>query len=97
MPAPSRKSTVYGDGIVRTPIDPKILQKLQRASIEERIATIELLLQSLKAELTNNATPQTQAADRPVRPSFGFMIGSGNILGDVVAPALPETAWEVLQ
>ena len=80
---------------MQTPIDPEMLQKLQRASIEARIVTIELLLQSLKAELMKTAEPQ--AADRPSRPSFGFMKGSGDILGDVVATALPETAWEVLQ
>jgi hypothetical protein len=31
------------------------------------------------------------------RPAFGFMQGTGRILGDVIAPALPETAWDVLQ
>jgi hypothetical protein len=31
------------------------------------------------------------------RPAFGVMKGSGEILGDIVAPALSESTWEVFQ
>jgi len=34
------------------------------------------------------ATPQ------PQRPAFGAMKGSGEILGDVIAPVIPATTWE---
>ncbi len=34
------------------------------------------------------ATPQHQ------RPAFGAMKGSGEILGDVIAPVIPATTWE---
>ena len=37
------------------------------------------------------------ASNGKQRPAFGVMKGSGNILGDIVIPALPETVWEVLQ
>lgn len=37
------------------------------------------------------ATPQ------PKRPNFGAMKGSGEILGDLIAPAVPLDAWEALQ
>jgi hypothetical protein len=36
-------------------------------------------------------TPQLQ------RPAFGAMKGSGEILGDVIAPVIPDTTWEALQ
>lgn len=37
------------------------------------------------------AIPQTQ------RPAFGAMKGSGEIMGDVISPAVTENTWEVLQ
>lgn len=78
-------------------LEAEILQKMQAASIEERIVLIELLLQSLKAELSKITAAQPQAVEAAQRPAFGFMQNTGSILGDVVAPVLPETAWEALQ
>jgi len=37
------------------------------------------------------------ALDGKQRPAFGVIKGSGDILGDIVISALPETVWEVLQ
>ncbi|MEH1784988.1 type II toxin-antitoxin system Phd/YefM family antitoxin [Nostoc sp.] len=31
---------------------------------------------------------------QPQRPAFGAMKGSGEILGDVIAPVIPATTWE---
>lgn len=45
-------------------IDAEILQEMQAASIEERIAIIELILQSFKAELSTSTVAQTPAAQR---------------------------------
>ncbi|MFZ4674914.1 MAG: hypothetical protein ACOYM4_04330 [Nodosilinea sp.] len=78
-------------------LDVDILNQLSGASIEERIAVIELLLQSLKSELIQNCESHTEPANSPHRPAFGFMKSTGSIHGDVVSPAVPESDWEVLQ
>jgi hypothetical protein len=78
-------------------IDLEILEKLQNASIEERIEIIEVVLRSLKTDIRKDASPQSEATAHPQRPAFGFMKDTGEILGDVVSPVLPENAWEVLQ
>ncbi|PZV02949.1 MAG: hypothetical protein DCF32_14465 [Leptolyngbya sp.] len=78
-------------------LDVDILNQLNGASIEERIAVIELLLQSLKSELIQNRESHAEPAKRPHRPAFGFMKGTGSIHGDVISPAVPESDWEVLQ
>ena len=77
-------------------IDDKTLEKLQKASIEDRISVIEAILESLKNDIKQNDTPGSFTTSRLQRPAFGFMKGTGKILGDVVAPILPENAWEVL-
>ena len=76
-------------------IDAEILEKLQMASIEERINLIETILRSLKHDMQHNASPQ--AGSHSPRPTFGFMKDTGTILGDVITPALPENTWEALQ
>jgi hypothetical protein len=76
-------------------IDSETIEKLQSASVEDRIAIIEVILRSLKTDM-HNSTP-TDSAAYPQRPAFGFMKNTGKILGDIVAPILPETAWDVLQ
>lgn len=76
-------------------IDLETLEKLQNASVEDRIAVIEIILRSLKADMSNS--PQPDPAAHHQRPAFGFMKNTGTILGDVVAPILPETTWDVLQ
>ena len=76
-------------------LDSEILKKLQGASIEERIAIIEVILQSLKNDIKD--TSQTKPSSDSQRPIFGAMKNSGQILGDLVAPILPTSEWEVLQ
>ena len=78
-------------------LDTDILNQLNGASIEERIAVIELLLQSLKNELIQNRESHAEPANRPNRPAFGFMKGTGFIHSDVISPAIPESDWEVLR
>ncbi|GAP98517.1 hypothetical protein [Leptolyngbya sp. NIES-2104] len=78
-------------------IDSETVEKLQNASIEERIAMIEILLQSLKADIRRDDSCQSETVTHSQRPAFGFMKETGEILGDLVTPVLPENAWEVLQ
>ena len=76
-------------------LDSETLDKLQTASVAERIAIIEVILQSLKNDI--QMSPQPVPAAQSQRPAFGFMKDTGEILSDVVTPILPETVWEVLQ
>ena len=76
-------------------LDLQILEKLQAASIEERIAIIEVILRSLKNDIKD--TSQTKPLSDCQRPTFGAMKNSGQILGDLVAPILSTSEWEVLQ
>ena len=76
-----------------------------------QLTTTELpqYLQQLFTEVQNNKTPLTvfhngeplvviyPASAQKLRPAFGVMKGSGEILGDIVTSALPETTWEALQ
>ena len=78
-------------------LESEILQKMQGASIEERIAMIELLLQSLKNELIQNRASQPESSESSHRPAFGFMKGTGVIQGDIISPVVPESDWDVLQ
>jgi hypothetical protein len=78
-------------------LDSDLLDKLQGSSIEERIRVIEVILQTVKQDMQKITSPQPETAAQPQRSTFGFMQGTGIILGDVVAPVLPETDWEVLQ
>lgn len=70
-------------------LDSESLEKLQGASIEERIAIIEVILQSLKNDIKD--TSQTKPSSDSQRPAFGAMKNSGQILGDLVAPILPAS------
>ena len=59
-------------------------------------------IQQTKTPLTvfHNGQPWViiyPATTQKQRSAFGSMKESGEILGDIVMPALPETAWEVLQ
>lgn len=77
----------------------------------EHIATSELpeTLQQIFAEIQRTKTPVTVTHDgeplviiypatpQPQRPAFGAMKGSGEILGDVIAPVISATTWEALQ
>ena len=75
-------------------IDAETLEKLRQVSPQERIAVIEMLLHSLKTDITYSLPPDPTTQQRP---TFGFMKDTGTILGDIIAPILPETAWEALQ
>lgn len=75
--------------------DSEILEKLQGASIEERIRVIEAILRTLKKDIKD--TSQTKPSSDSQRPAFGAMKNSGQILGDLVAPILPASEWEVFQ
>lgn len=77
-------------------IDAETLEKLQNASIEERIAVIEAILGSLKSDMKKVTSSQPDP-DSTQRPAFGFMKNTGKILGDVVTPVLAEDTWEVLR
>jgi hypothetical protein len=76
-------------------LDSETLEKLQNASVADRIDIIEMILRSLKTDVSHS--PQPDSAVHRQRPAFGFMKNTGEILGDVVTPILPETAWDVLQ
>lgn len=78
-------------------IDAETLEKLQKASLQDRIAVIEMLVQSLKGDIKPDAVLSPEATTRLQRPAFGFMKDTGKILGDIVAPVLPENTWEALQ
>lgn len=78
-------------------IDDTTLKQLQNVSIEERIVIIETILQSLKSDIKKAGFPQSEPMVNTQRPTFGFMSGTGKILGDVIAPVLAEETWEVLQ
>ncbi|MEM6835857.1 MAG: hypothetical protein AAF609_03295 [Cyanobacteria bacterium P01_C01_bin.120] len=78
-------------------LESEMLQKMQGASIEERIRVIELLLQSLKQELVQNSKSSAASPEQPSRAPFGYMKGTISIHGDIVSPVVPESDWEVLQ
>jgi hypothetical protein len=78
-------------------VDPKLLEQLKTASVDERLAVIEMLVQSLKRDINSSVAPSLETTTESHRPTFGFMKETGAILGDVITPVLPETAWEVLQ
>jgi len=65
--------------------------KLSTSDRLELISAIAQSLQKLREISVEHEPIQNQ------RPAFGVMKGSGEILGDTVAPALSESAWEVLQ
>ena len=78
-------------------LDSETFEKLQNASLEERITIIEVILRSLKNDIKKNDSSQSASTGSRQRPAFGFMKDKGKILGDVVAPVLPENTWEVIQ
>ncbi len=77
----------------------------------EHIATSELpeTLQEIFAEIQRTKIPLTvthegeplviiyPATEQRHRPAFAVMKGSGEILGDVIAPVIPADTWEALQ
>jgi hypothetical protein len=78
-------------------ISTETLEQLKKAPLKERISIIEVLLGTLKKDMSTDAASQTESEEHPKRPAFGFMKDTGEILGDIIAPALSEKEWEVLQ
>ena len=78
-------------------IDPTLLEQLKASSVGDRITVLEMLVQSLKSDTKPSADTSVETTIASQRPALGFMKTTGAILGDVVAPVLPENAWEVLQ
>ncbi|WP_009630042.1 hypothetical protein [Synechocystis sp. PCC 7509] len=68
-------------------LESEILEKLQGSSVEDRIRIIEAILNTLKQDMRS-----TESTSLPQRPAFGFMKGTGKILGDVIAPIFPENS-----
>lgn len=77
-----------------------LLQELKeqsyKLSTSDRLELISALVQSLQNSHEILARNEHEAFSHQ-RPAFGVMKGSGEILGDIVASALPESDWEVLQ
>jgi hypothetical protein len=75
-----------------------LLQELKeqssKLSISDRLELISAIAQSLQKSREMSIDVEPQPIQNK-RPAFGVMKGSGEILGDIVAPALPESAWEV--
>ncbi|MGB3642109.1 MAG: type II toxin-antitoxin system Phd/YefM family antitoxin [Rivularia sp. (in: cyanobacteria)] len=77
----------------------------------QQISTNELPenLQKLLTEVQRTKTPLTvthegkplviisPATIQPKRATFGLMKGSGEILEDLITPAVPLSTWEVLR
>ena len=78
-------------------LDPELLEKLQDSSVDEQISLIEAILRSLKDDLKKDAFPGSESVTHSQRLTFGFMKDTGKIIGDVVAPVLPENVWEAFQ
>jgi hypothetical protein len=75
-----------------------LLQELKEQSYKllpsDRLELISAIAQSLQKsrDLSIDVEPKIIQNQRP---AFGVMKGSGEILGDIVAPALPKSVWEV--
>jgi hypothetical protein len=78
-------------------LDTTTIAKLNNTSIEERISIIEMLLGTLKNDLKKDSSHQAESDLKSQRPAFGFMKGTGKIIGDVVSPVLDKNTWEALQ
>lgn len=84
-----------------------LLQELKeesyKLSASDRLELIGELVRSLQNLVGQNSVDEISVnvysllQNQKQRPDFGVMKGSGEILGDIVAPALPESVWEVLQ
>lgn len=79
-------------------IETEILQKIQAASLEERIAIIELLLQSLKAELSQIKVDQARTAWRDLFTHLRYLqpLEKGNELDQetIIDFSFPESGIE---
>jgi len=79
-----------------------LMGQLSTAELPQALLNLFTEIQQTKTPLTvfHNGQPWViiyPATTPKQRPAFGSMKGSGEILGDIVMPALPENVWEVLQ
>jgi len=68
-------------------IESHILEQLQKAPLEERIAIIEMLLRSLKNEVGQSAQTTLEPNQNP--PGYRFMVEDNEIHEDTILP-MPE-------
>ena len=74
----------------------ELKEKSYQLSTSDRLELISAIAQSLQKSREMSIDVEPQPIQNK-RPAFGVMKGSGEILGDIVAPALPESDWEVLR
>ena len=72
----------------------ELKEKSYKLSTSDRLELISAIAQSLQKSREMSIDVEHQPIQNK-RPAFGVMKGSGEILGDIVAPALPESDWEV--
>ncbi|PZU95125.1 MAG: hypothetical protein DCE90_13645 [Pseudanabaena sp.] len=77
-----------------------LLEELKEQSYKltpsDRLELISAIAESLRKSQETFIDLQPQIIQTQ-RSAFGVMRGSGEILGDIVTPALSESDWEVLQ
>ncbi|MEC4880030.1 MAG: type II toxin-antitoxin system Phd/YefM family antitoxin [Scytonema sp. PMC 1070.18] len=78
------------------------MQQITTNELPETLRQLFTKVQRTKAPLTvtHEGEPLVviyPAATQPKRPTFGAMKGTGEILGDLIAPALPANTWEALK
>jgi hypothetical protein len=79
-----------------------LMGQLSTAELPQALLNLFTEIQQTKTPLTvfHNGQPWViiyPATPQKQRSAFGSMKGSGEIVGDIVMPALPENVWEVLQ
>ncbi|WP_199288984.1 hypothetical protein [Pseudanabaena sp. FACHB-1998] len=74
----------------------ELKEKSYQLSTSDRLELISAIVQSLQKSREMSVDVEPKIIQNQ-RPTFGVMKGSGEILGDIIAPALPESVWEVLQ
>lgn len=78
------------------------MQQISSNELPENIQKLLTEVQRTKTPLTviHEGKPLviiSPATTQPKRATFGAMKGSGEILGDLITPAVPLNTWEVLQ
>lgn len=78
------------------------MQQINTNELPENIQKLLTQVQRTKTPLTviHEGKPLviiSPATTQPKRATFGAMKGSGEILGDLITPAVPLNTWEVLQ
>ena len=78
------------------------MQQISSNELPENIQKLLTEVQQTKTPLTviHEGKPLviiSPATTQAKRATFGAMKGSGEILGDLITPAVPLSTWEVLQ